>query len=466
MLPNRWFVRRVTYPLLFRLLRGTDGCEILRRHRQYCESERWPPERHREVAWKRIQSLLAHAHAQCPFYRERLASIGAEPGDFKSLEDYARWPALRRREIQERLQDLIARDADRASCEIHATSGSTGTPLRFAVDKSRFAAARAMLHRNHRWCGLELGDRHAYLWAAFNERLSAQSLKYRLGHWMVNQQYHSAWGMGDEEMRRVAEAMRRARVLLLTSFPSTLTTFALFLRRQGLEAPRLRAIISSGETLFEHQRALAEEVFGCRVFNRYGNMEVGDIAHECEVHDGLHVNAERVHVEIERDPSLPDGTGDIVVTDLDNWSMPILRYRTEDLGRWHEAPTDCPCGRPLPRLAEVQGRRYDVIVDRHGKPYNGLVFEDLGSGAEGVAQFQCVQKSVERLVYRVVPLPGHTAEQIRASILARSRLSIGPEIFQIDVEIVDEIAPSKSGKLHQIVSELGKSPFAGAPGQA
>jgi phenylacetate-CoA ligase len=450
----RWFVRHLTYPLIFPMLRGTDGRVTLRLCEEYTRRERWPLERHREEQWRRIRALLAHAHAHCPFHRRRFEEIGAAPGDFRSLEDFARFPPLRRREIQEHLDDLIAGDFDPRRYELHSTSGSTGTPLRFAADKSRYAAARAMLHRNHRWCGVDLGERHAYLWASFNERMTAQSFRYRLGHWVLNQQFHSAWSLSDEDLAAINGKLLRGRPRLLTTFPSTLTTYAHLVQRRGLRPPPLTAIISSGETLFPNQRALAEEVFGCRVFNRYGDMELGDIAHECEAHDGMHVNEERVYVEIEPDPELPNGTGDIIVTDLDNWSMPFLRYQTEDLGRWHADPTGCVCGRPLRRLAEVQGRRYDIVVDREGVPINGLVLEDLGSGAAGVAQFQCVQRSPERLLYRVVPLSGFTAEQIRQNILERSRLSIGPERFEIEVELVEEIAHSKSGKLRQIVSEI------------
>ena len=270
----------------------------------------------------------------------------------------------------------------------------------------------------------------------------------------MNQQMHSAWELGDDDLRRVNDQIRRFRAKLLTSFSSTLVSYARAVQRLPLDPPRMLGIISTGETLFPQQRRLIEESFDCPVFNRYGDMELGDIAHECEAHDGLHVNEERVFVEIVPDPSLPDGTGDIVATDLDNWSMPFLRYRTGDLARWHAHPESCSCGRSLRRFAEVQGRRYDVVVDRHGTPVNGLVLEDLGSGAEGVAAFQCIQKTPERLLYRIVPLAGFDAETIRRNILERSKRSIGPDRFEIDVELVDEIAPSKSGKLRQIVSEL------------
>lgn len=454
MAPGAWFVRHITYPILFPLLRGVRGRDALEMYAHYLESERWPIERHREVQWSAIQRLLAHAHENCPFHRARMISIGAEPGDFKSLEDYARLPVLTREDVQRNLPDLISRTAKRGAWELNSTSGSTGTPLSFGVDHQRYMRVRAVLHRNQGWMGLRLGERHALLWAAFAETRTAKSRLHRFAHWAMNQQLHSAWELGDEDLRSVNDQMRRWGAKVLTSFSSTLVTYARAIERLRLQTPRFLGIISTGETLFPQQRDLIEAAFGCRVFNRYGDMELGDIAHECEAHDGMHLNEERIYTEIVPDPTLRDGTGDVVCTDLDNWSMPFLRYRTGDMARWHERPSDCACGRPLRRFAEVQGRRYDIVVDRDGTPINGLVLEDIGSGAEGVASFQCVQRAPDRLLFRVIPLPGFDRDTIHHNLLERSRRSIGPERFQLDLELVDEIAPTKSGKLRQIVVEM------------
>jgi O-antigen/teichoic acid export membrane protein len=195
---GRWFVRHITYPLLGPILKGIDGKGVLEAYGKYGESERWPIERHREEQWRRIQALIRHAHGNCPLHRERFQAIGAEPGDFKSLEDYAKLPPLRREELQTHLARLIAENADPNDYELHSTSGSTGTPLSIAVDKSRLIPIRAMVHRNQDWIGLHFGDRVALLWAGFAERHSARQLSNRIGLWALNQMWESAWDLSDD----------------------------------------------------------------------------------------------------------------------------------------------------------------------------------------------------------------------------------------------------------------------------
>lgn len=454
MAPGRWFVRHISYPYLFPRLTHAPGRHVPQMYRHFKESERWPIERHRHNQLLHIQQLVTQAYVNCKFYRDRFDAIGLQPGDIKSLEDYAKIPPLRRRDIQEHLSDLIAVNVTEKDYTIGGTSGSTGTPLRFAIDRLRYPIVRAMLHRNQRWIGLELGDRHAYLWASFSEKLACRTRYFRFAHWILNQRFICTWDLGPEDLIAINEELCRFKPKVITGFSSTLTTYAMLIKTRNLTPPPVIGLISTGETLFPQQRQVMEEAFGCKVFNRYGDVEMGDICHECEAHDGLHINEERVYVELQSDPELPEGICDFIVTDLNNSSMPFIRYQTEDLGRWHSDPEGCACGRPLRRVAEVQGRRYDVIKDRNGVPVNGLVFEDWADATAGIAQFQCVQKTPERLLFRVVAIPGHTAEQIREGLIERSKRSIGPDRFEINVELVDEIAPTKSGKLRQIVSEV------------
>src|SRR5262249_55637025 len=134
---------------------------------------------------------------------------------------------------------------------------------------------------------------------------------------------------------------------------------------------RPRAMITSAEVLTPDERDLLEEVFCCPVFNRYGCREVGVIASECPAHRGMHVMAEGLYLEIERDgrPAAPGGPGCLLLTDPLNLAMPLIRYRVGDVGSWDEGP--CPCGRGLPRLKEVAGRVTDFLVGGDGRLVSG-----------------------------------------------------------------------------------------------
>src|SRR5262249_37736012 len=131
-------------------------------------------------------------------------------------------------------------------------------------------------------------------------------------------------------------------------------------------------IVTSAEVLTEADRTLVEQTFGCPVFNRYGSREVSVIATECECRTGLHVMAEGLLVEVVRGEAhaRPGELGAILVTDLLNYGMPMIRYHIGDTGSWADGA--CPCGRGLPRLASVAGRVSDFVVGADGRVVAGL----------------------------------------------------------------------------------------------
>src|SRR5262249_8373738 len=147
---------------------------------------------------------------------------------------------------------------------------------------------------------------------------------------------------------------RRPRFVL--AYARAAVLFARWAEARDLRLHRPDAVLTSAEVLEEDERAVIERAFGCRVFNRYGCREVSVIASECDAHDGLHVMAEGLYVELETPtgPARPGEMGSVLVTDLLNPAMPLVRYRIGDMASW--APGRCACGRGLPRLAKVSGR--------------------------------------------------------------------------------------------------------------
>lgn len=169
--------------------------------------------------------------------------------------------------------------------------------------------------------------------------------------------------------------------------------------------------MTSAEVLEPADRQLIEEVFGCPVFNRYGCREVGVIASECPAHQGLHIAAEGLLVEIVQgnDPVRPGESGAILVTDLLNLGMPLIRYRIGDMGTWEEG--QCPCGRGLPRLREVSGRVTDFLVGADGRLVSGVYLATyVVARRTSLGQVQILQEEPGRVRYRIKPGPSSRGE--------------------------------------------------------
>ena len=209
-------------------------------------------------------------------------------------------------------------------------------------------------------------------------------------------------------------------------------------------------MIGAAEALHDFHRPLIEAAFpGAQVFNTYGCREFMLIASECEHHDGLHVNADHLHVELlGTDPATP---AELAITDLSNFGMPFLRYLNGDLALAH-AGDACACGRTLPRLAQVVGRKLDMIRSVDGRLLPGEFFPHMFKDVAGVRNFQVVQSQLDRLLVKVVPDATFGENEERYVREQISRV-LGGTVF-IDLRRVDEIPMTPSGKHRVTISEV------------
>ena len=158
----------------------------------------------------------------------------------------------------------------------------------------------------------------------------------------------------------------------------------------------------TSEKLYEHQREIITEVFGCPVANGYGGRDAGFIAHACP-EGGMHITAEDIVVEIvdREGRALPPGeSGEIVVTHLATRDFPFIRYRTGDVGVLDDRL--CSCGRGLPLLKEIQGRTTDFVVAQDGTVLHGLALIYVMRDLPGIAEFKIIQESLERVRVQIV----------------------------------------------------------------
>ena len=242
-------------------------------------------------------------------------------------------PILNKSLIRENFAELQTTEPQRRKqLSKVTTSGSTGQPLIFMQDHAFRDNVTADIQRHLGWAGWKMGQLHAYLWGANFEETTAHSLRTQLIDWEWNRFLTNAFTLTDEKMAAFAEQVQRQRPRVLFGYASSSAPFAQFVRQGPYQDMTFDGIISSAEVLPQAIRQVIEETFKCQVFNRYGTKELGGVACECEAHSGLHVSAENNLVEILKDdhPAQPGETGSIIVTNLNNWGMPFIRYSIGD----------------------------------------------------------------------------------------------------------------------------------------
>jgi len=443
MIPS--IVRYVVHPLHERLLSRRTFAYL-----KELEASQWAsPDELRGLRDSKLRALLVHAQSRTAFYRRRFARAGVDPTRDEPWDALQRLPILSKPEIRESLDDMVWRDAP-GGLFPYDTGGSSGDTLAFYFDRRRQGYDQAARIRSHRWFGVDAGDREAYLWGSPIETHRTNAVKC-LRDALCNERLLSAFDMSPECMDGYLDDIERFRPACLFGYPSSLALLVDHARSRGrrMRLPQLRAVFVTGEVCYPHDREALESYFRVPVADGYGSREVGFIAHECP-EGNSHVTAENVIVEIVEDGrTVPPGeTGEVVVTNLDAYAMPFIRYRTGDVGRLKAGR--CACGRGLPMMDVVLGRSTDFLYLPDGNIKHGLSIIYPLRALGGVRSFRVMQDENYAVTVEVV-CDERAARITLRSICERLRPVLGDEV-ELCVKKVERIGTSGSGKYRYVTS--------------
>jgi phenylacetate-CoA ligase len=441
---NDLLVRRVLYPLHERLKRKPT-------FRWLAELERtqWlSPGQMAEYQFARLRHLVDFAYTHVPYYRAALDEHGVAPQRLQSPLDLRDFPLLTRELVRTRFNDLRA-DAKLPGVHRRSSGGSTGSPVTVLVDMNRMGISEAGRLRAQGWYRVAPGSREIVLWGSPIE-ITRQDRVRKVRDWCLNSRLLSAFDMGEKALASHLAAIYRHRPAKIYGYASSLYLLAGYIeRQQALAPPDLRAVFATAEPLFDFQRKTIEAALGCPVGIEYGCRDGGLVALECP-EGGLHILAEGMYVEI-LDPDA-EGRGEIVLTNLESHAFPIIRYRTGDIGSLDPSP--CSCGRGLPKLRGVEGRRTDFLVTPDGRVLHALSAIYILREIPGIRDFRVVQEAVNRLVVSLAPKQAiGRAEE--ASMHAQFAAVFGSDM-RIKIVRADTLPRTASGKFRYVESRVAQ----------
>jgi len=399
----------------------------------------------------KLNTLLEFCWQQVPYLQSRWRQSGLQPRRLESVRELERFPILTKEEITANYLEMTSLPW-RGRSLVKTTGGTTGDPFRFEYTMESYARRTAAMWRGYEWAGAGLGVRTAYLWGSPTPNDLRKRLKYNAYHWAFNRRVFDANAMLKErDIEDYARAIGRYRPIVLVGFVRPVLAMAQWITRTGHAMHGLKSIVTGAEALYETERKEIEGAFGCPVFNTYGCREFMLIAAECERRAGLHINADHLVVELvdSAGSGVTEGPGDVVITDLHNCAMPLVRYRNGDRATAKQNGT-CPCGRGLPLLQSVDGRILDMIVTPDGRHVPGEFFVSVMLGRTAIKRYQVVQVDTDALEVRIMSnaaLPQSECDRITAQIAEVT----GPTM-RISVMEVDAIDEPASGKRRVTVS--------------
>jgi phenylacetate-CoA ligase len=430
---------------IFPLTSAVTKRKFWREYRQAVWSQRLTASALLELQNQKLQKLMHHAYAEVPYYRRLFDAAGIGPDDIKTAADLVKLPITTKATLREAGFEMT-RAANHAKFATYedSTSGSTGEPFRFLGDVRARDLSTAYTIRSWNWGGYKVGDHYVSLWGHHK-----QDASNKLFNRLMRNKYLSAFDL-DTEFADFVKTIRKHRPKLITAYTASMVKFATMLVDAKITDLTIPIVIPTSENLYPEHRAIIEQAIHGKVYDRYGSRELGAVASECREQDGLHINAESFIVEYEPLPDKKVTCQRLIVTHLDKFGMPLIRYDTGDLATPHHG-APCACGLPHPKIQAIDGRVTDFLLlkDDSKVPYLYFNYSLEQYGAK-IRQFQIAQPTRERMILSVVATNSFTAEEERALV---KKLEAGMRgLCTIEVKRVKHIPLTKSGKF-AIVSE-------------
>ncbi len=399
-----------------------------------------------------LRQLLEYAAENSPFHRARFAQAGFRPADLRSVQDLKRLPTLSKDDLRSESERILCRGYDASNTMHKRTGGSTGVPVHVRMDYQAASIKRAAVERHDGWAGWRPGVRCAAVWGDTDK---PQSWKSRLRNALSTRTtYLDTLCFTEEKLAAFVRVLRTERPPMLFGHAHSVFRLAEYVARTNGPPIAFRGIITTAMTLSPEERMRIEEVFATPVFNRYGCEEISIIASECEAHAGMHVFAEGVLLEYGTG-ARPGEPAKLLVTDLLNRAMPLIRYEIGDLAIPEDCP--CPCGRGLPLLREVSGREADFLYTPEGKPVFGIsILDTFVIHIAGIKQLQIVQDRLDHLRIRVVR-DREFSDDTTAKLGNTIRKVFG-EVMTWNAEYVPAIELTPAGKYRFSICELATTP--------
>jgi phenylacetate-CoA ligase len=446
------FVRNIYYPIAC-FLKGERALDYLRNF----EENQWKPQEEiLEFQKIKLFEILNYVYENIPFYRQKYQAAKIDPKDIRTLKDFSEIPKLTKEEVRAYSLSIQNRSF---KGKIHNgyTSGSTGMPLSFYYDSNFIASTWANRWRGRGFWDVKIGDKELALWGRpINSNFVLW--KQRIMSRIKNVLFFSAFSLSEEKLEHYWDRMVRFRPDYIYGYPSAIYQLCQYGYKKGFSLLGIKAIFCTAETLYWHQKRLIEQILNSPTVNEYGCSETGAFAYECS-EGNLHISAENVYCEFELNNKqvLPGELGEIVVTNLNNFFMPLIRYRVGDMGIYRIKP--CPCGRALPSMKISVGKSSETISTLSGRKVHTEIFDYINrylleNKAYGIVYFRVIRKTMNGYLVQIVK-----GDDFNTSVLEKfskkMREFLGGEI-EINYEFLECIPRDKTGKIRYYISEISE----------
>lgn len=423
------------------------GRNIREYHREYKQTQWYGHDKMVEYQLDKLKRLVKHCYCNVPYYTKIMKEAGIDPNGVKDLDYIKQFPILTKEIIKKNYDDFSPINMNKIKgVKTSPTGGTTGSILYKRNDSNTRSSIWGSYQRFYDWMGIDPGGRVLSYWGGHViPHGKIDVIKTKISNLVKHNIGFDAYDTRAEVLEEIATTLRKKNIQLIRSYPQALYSLALRFKEKSWLF-NVKAILTTSEPVMPQHRALFREVFGAETFDQYGCGEIGGLAYECPAHNGLHITEERVIVE-------QNNNNELIITDLDNFSMPFIRYWNADQAEFSDH--ECPCGRKSRLIKSVLGRTCDYLIGKDGQSLHWAFFWHLLFDTEiavnrNFVKFQIVQDTKDSLVFRTVSDP--LTDEDKETIVSKIKEKMGDMTVSFVVE--EDIENTKSGKYRPVINKL------------
>jgi phenylacetate-CoA ligase len=417
----------------------------------------WERSRLLEYQNSRLRAVVRHAYETSVFYHEKFKQANLKPADIRTRADLNRLPIVRKAEITNNVEKVVSSKFSIRSLKMTRTSGSTGKPLIIYMTQKEDEYRKA----KHLRAQIVLGQKPWHRWVTitsplhFAETTQLQRLFRLYGVYPL-----SVFENIDTQLSKI----EKLRPDVLDGYSNSILLIAKEVSSKGARTVNPKILVSGAELIGTDSRKFVEGVFGAPFYDQYGSNEFERLAWQCRQKSDYHIDADSVimqFVDENGEEVSPGEEGEVVCTSLFSYAMPFIRYGLDDIGIPSES-TECACGRTLPLMKIIEGRKNSLLSFPDGRviaPFAFLVTVWMFKHYDSIDLFRVVQKRKDLIIFKLKLKEKTTDEEkIRRDLQehVRNVLDLSPEVA-VETEFVDDIPLDSNGKFRIVISEASGS---------
>lgn len=402
---------------------------------------------------EKYRKLVEYAYLHTVYYRRVFDEIGLFKGGVLQIEKLPEIPVLTKETLRMEQNNMHSDEMSARKPYSASTSGSTGLPLTIWYDRQYMARNRADKFFMGMLNGRELGDPELKMWFRdFDLYQKNGKNKDRFFNFFTNRSFLLASEISEASLRQYVDAINSAKPVQIWSNPAPIYETAKYVLSNHVQIHCPVSIILTSNPLYDEMRETMQQAFpGTYIVDQYGGTEFGVVACGIREDKNLRVFEHSARVEIlnETGKLCNSGTGDIIITGLNNYSMPLIRYRMGDV------VTLLPYGSEkegsFGSISKVMGRRLSMLRRRDGSSVTGLHLRDLFT-KPWIRTFQLIQHTYDDIEALVV-LDGKP-DQYKDELARLAEQMRGIMDCECRFTFCDQIPSEKTGKYFYVRSEI------------